>query len=140
MMWDGVALRKIAKTLNINLRTVFFWQHRFLQMPDKNQPTCFTGIIEADEAFLPHQLSFKGKRKMPRESRKRGGGKVPLVPILISYQRGDKFTYRVVERNTKENLSNAITPLLTEGCCLCTDGNLIMFKYSRIYSRNKTKQ
>lgn len=29
-----------------------------------------------------------------------------------------------MERNTKANLSEAITPLLTEGCCLCTDGNL----------------
>ena len=122
MMWDGVALRKIAKTLNISLRTAFFWRHRFLRMPDKNQPSSFTGIIEADEAFLPE--SFKGKREIPRESRKRGGGRVPLVPILISYQRGDKFTYKVMDRNTKENLSNAITPLLTEGCCLCTDGNL----------------
>jgi hypothetical protein len=61
---------------------------------------------------------------MPRKSRKRGGGKVPLVPILISYQRGDKYTYEVMDRNTKENLSNAITPLLSDGCCLCTDGNL----------------
>lgn len=122
MMWEGVALRKIAKALNINLRTAFFWRHRFLQMPDKSKPTSFTGIIEADEAFLPE--SFKGKRQMPREPRRRGGGKVPLVPILISYQRGDRYTYEVMDRNTKENLSNAITPLLTEGCCLCTDGNL----------------
>ncbi len=122
MMWEGVALRKIAKVLNINLRTAFFWRHRFLQMPDKNKPTSFTGIIEADEAFLPE--SFKGKRVMPREPRKRGGGKAPLVPILISYQRGDRFSYEVMKKNTKENLSNAISPLLTEGCCLCTDGNL----------------
>lgn len=122
MMWEGVALRKIADVLNISLRTAFFWRHRFLQMPNKNQPTSFTGIIEADEAFLPE--SHKGKRQMPRKSRKRGGGKVPLVPILISYQRGDKYTYKVMEKNTKENLSNAITPLLTDGCCLCTDGNL----------------
>lgn len=122
MMWEGVALRKISKVLNISLRIAFFWRHRFLQMPDKNKPTSFTGIIEADEAFLPE--SFKGKRQMPRKSRKRGGGKVPLVPILISYQRGDRYTYEVMDRNTKVNLSNAITPLLTEGCCLCTDGNL----------------
>lgn len=122
MMWDGVALRKIANVLKISLKTAFFWRHRFLQMPDKNKPSNFTGIIEADEAFLPE--SYKGKRKMPRESRKRGGGKVTLVPILISYQRGDRFTYEVMDRNTKENISNAITPLLTEGCCLCTDGNL----------------
>ncbi len=122
LMWDGVSLRKIARHLNINLRTAFFWRHRFLQMPNQNQPTSFTGIIEADEAFLPE--SFKGCRQMPRESRKRGGGKVPLVPILVSYQRGDQFTYRVMDRNSKENLAEAITLLLTEGCCLCTDGNL----------------
>ncbi|EGS6496987.1 TPA: IS1595 family transposase [Vibrio parahaemolyticus] len=122
LMWDGVSLRRIARHLNINLRTAFFWRHRFLQMPNKSQPTSFTGIIEADEAFLPE--SFKGCRQMPREPRKRGGGKVPLVPFLVSYQRGDQFTYRVMDRNTKENLSNAIKPLLSDGCCLCTDGNL----------------
>ncbi|MGB5446399.1 MAG: IS1595 family transposase [Psychromonas sp.] len=122
LMWEGVALRKIARILKINLRTAFLWRHRFLQIQNKNKPSSFTGIIEADEAFLPE--SFKGNRKMPREPRKRGGGKVPLVPILISYERGDEFTYEVMDRNTKENLSNAITPLLTEGCCLCADGNL----------------
>ncbi|MGR5096971.1 IS1595 family transposase [Vibrio maritimus] len=122
MMWDGVPLRKIAARLRITLRTAFFWRHRFLKMPNQNQPASFTGIIEADEAFLPE--SFKGRRQMPRESRKRGGGKVPLVPFLVSYQRGDQYTFKVMDRNTKKNLSDAITPLLTDGCCLCTDGNL----------------
>ncbi|WP_425086544.1 IS1595 family transposase [Vibrio natriegens] len=66
---------------------------------------------------------------MPHKSRKRGGGRVPLVPFLISHQRGDQFTYRVMDKNTKESLSNAIKPLLSDGCCLCTDGNL---SYQRI--------
>ena len=72
LMWEGVALRKIARTLKINLRTAFLWRHRFLQMPNKNKPSSFTGIIEADEAFLPE--SFKGKRGISRDPGKRDGG------------------------------------------------------------------
>jgi len=122
LMWDGVSLRKAAKALNITLRTSFRWRHTFIKAPACANPSELMGIIEADETFLPE--SSKGKRKIERKSRKRGGGRIKLVPIFIALDRTGAISHRVLERNTKENLQAQLKPLLSSGSVLCTDGNL----------------
>jgi hypothetical protein len=67
-----VSLRSSAKAFNITLRTSFRWIHIFIKAPASFQPSELTGVIEADETFLPQSL--KGKRVIERKSRKRGGG------------------------------------------------------------------
>ena len=121
LMWHGVSLRKAAKKLDINLRTSFRWRHIFLQNPAKFGTSELKGVIEADETFLPE--SFKGKRELDRPARKRGGGRIQQVPILIALDRSGAITHQVLERNTRENIQAALTPLLGEGSVLCTDGN-----------------
>ena len=80
------------------------------------------GIIEADETFVAE--SFKGSKKMPRESRKRGGEGRQEVPILLALDRSGSVNHHVLERDTKEEISFALKPLLTADSVLCTDGNL----------------
>ena len=116
------SLRYAANKLDINLKTAFRWRHRFLQSPSEHKPTELAGIIEADETFVPE--SFKGSKKMPRESRKRGGGNPPKVPILLVLDRNGSVSHQVLKRDTKEELSLALTPLLSPDSVLCTDGNL----------------
>ena len=116
------SLRYAASKLDINLKTAFRWRHRFLKSPSEHQPTELVGIIEADETFVPE--SFKGSKKMPRKSRKRGGGNPPKVPILLALDRNGAVSHHVLKRNTKEELSLALTPLLSPDSVLCTDGNL----------------
>jgi transposase-like protein len=53
LMWEGVSLRKSAKALNITLRTSFRWRHMFIKAPASYTPSELTGVIEADETFLP---------------------------------------------------------------------------------------
>jgi transposase-like protein len=122
LMWDGVSLRKSAKILDISLRTSFHWRHQFLKSPAHFQPSGLHGVIEADECFLPE--SYKGKRKINRLSRKRGGGKTNKIPIFIALERSGTVSHKVLERDTKESIQAALTPLLTSGSVLCTDGNL----------------
>lgn len=122
LMWEGVSLRKSAKALNITLRTSFRWRHMFIKAPASFNPSELTGVIEADETFLPE--SFKGKRKIERKSRKRGGGRIKLVPIFIALDRSGVVSHKVLERNTKENIQAQLKPLLSSGTVLCTDGNL----------------
>ena len=122
LMWEGVSLRKSAKALNITLRTSFRWRHMFIKAPASLNPSELTGVIEADETFLPE--SFKGKRQIERKSRKRGGGKIKQVPIFIALDRSGVVSHRVLERNTKENIQAQLKPLLSSGSVLCTDGNL----------------
>lgn len=122
LMWDGVSLRKSAQALNITLRTSFRWRHIFIKAPASYHPFELTGVIEADETFLPE--SFKGKRKITRTSRKRGGGKIKQVPIFIALDRSGVVSHKVLERNTKENIQAELKPLLSAGSVLCTDGSL----------------
>jgi len=121
LMWDGISLRKSAKALNITLRTSFRWRHIFIKAPASFHPSELTGIIEADETFLPE--SFKGKRQIERKSRKRGGGRIKQVPVFIALDRSGVVSHKVLERNTKENIQAALAPLLSSGSVLCTDGN-----------------
>ncbi len=122
LMWNGVSLRSSAKALNITLRTSFRWRHMFIKSPASFNPSELKGIIEADETFLPE--SFKGKRQIERKSRKRGGGRIKQVPIFIALDRSGVVSHKVLERNTKENIQAQLTPLLSSGSVLCTDGNL----------------
>jgi transposase-like protein len=122
LMWEGVSLRKSAKALDITLRTSFRWRHMFIKAPASFNPSELTGVIEADETFLPE--SFKGKRQIDRKSRKRGGGKIKQVPIFIALDRSGVVSHKVLERNTKENIQSQLKPLLSSGSVLCTDGNL----------------
>lgn len=115
-------LRKAAKHLGINLKTAFRWRHRFLRNPCEHKPSELAGIIEADEAFINE--SFKGSRQMPRKPRKRGGGKVAKIPMLLALDRNGAISHHVLAADTKDELSKALSPLLTADSVLCTDGNL----------------
>lgn len=88
-----------------------------LQSPCQNKPSELLGIIEADETFINE--SYKGRKVMHREPRRRGGGD----PLLIALDRNGAVTHSVLERNTKEELSNALTPFLSPDSVLCTDGS-----------------
>ena len=121
-MWNGTSLRKSASLLNVNLRTAFRWRHIFLKQPHDMIVPELTGIIEADETFIAE--SFKGKRKIDRVARKRGGEKAQQVPILIALDRSANVVHKVLENNTKDNLKAALKPIVTADSVLCTDGNI----------------
>lgn len=121
-MWLTTKLREAASELDVNLKTAWRWRHRLLSKPRSDKPSELFGIIEADETFINE--SFKGKRTMPRPPRRRGGGNVTKVPVLIALDRNGAVTHRVLSRNTREELSKSLTPLLTPESVLCTDGNL----------------
>jgi transposase-like protein len=122
LMWNAVSLRASAKMLNISLKTSFRWRHIFIKAPASCNPSQLTGVIEADETFLPE--SFKGKRKIERKSRKRGGGNTNKVPIFIALDRNGAVSHKVLKQNTKDNIQAQLKPLLSPGSVLCTDGNL----------------
>lgn len=121
LMWHGAPLRKCAAELGINLRTAFRWRHAFLKAPSSIDVQPLSGVIEADETFVNE--SFKGKRKLHRSARKRGGGKVPKTPILIAMNRDGSVVHEVVDQNTKESICRFLQPKIAEGSVLCTDGN-----------------
>ena len=61
-MSEGLSLDKTAERCGITHATAFVWRHKVLDaIGDALKDTELTGIVEADEAFLP--VSYKGDRK-----------------------------------------------------------------------------
>jgi len=122
LMWRGVPLRAAAREVNINLKTSFRWRHVFLNNPTNAGCQPLIGIIEADETFVPE--SFKGREVTTRKPRKRGGGKTDKIPVFMALDRAGDISHKVLEHDTKEELKQALIPVLSAGSVLCTDGNL----------------
>lgn len=118
LMWQGAPLRRCAKEVGVSLRTAFRWRHVLLSKPNNALIAPLSGVIEADETFI--NKSLKGKKLPLSEQLSRR----PQTPILIAMNRDGAIIHEVVERNTKENISNFLRPMITDGSVLCTDGNL----------------
>lgn len=61
-MPDSKILCKCADECEINLKTLFRWRHRFLELPSVLKATEIEGIIEADETLFLN--SEKGTKKL----------------------------------------------------------------------------
>lgn len=122
LMDFAIPLRECAMELSVNLKTAFLWRHKLLINPELTKPVELLGIVEADETFVPE--SHKGSKSLAKKPRKRGGGKRKLVPVLIALDRQGAVTHTVMNRNTKEQLKQALAPVLVPKSVLCTDGNL----------------
>lgn len=122
-MWCTTKLRQAARELGINLKTAWKWRHKLLTKPKQDRQRALAGIVEADETFINE--SYKGKKQIQhRESRKRGGGSAPKVPIFLALDRHGHVTHQVLEGNTKEQLESVVKKVLKPESVFCTDGNL----------------
>jgi transposase-like protein/IS1 family transposase len=125
-MFDGLPLWRVAEELGISITTAFRWRHRFLKAPTHNKPDEVTGIIEADEMFFLE--SFKGKRTIHnRPARKRGGVgskklKEDRIPVLIVKDRSGGLTDFVLDSPSKEEIHEALSPIVNAESVMCTDG------------------
>jgi hypothetical protein len=91
---DGIALRKVAGRLDIDVETVFRWRHRFLAAPKAVRPTVLAGTVEAEGTnFL---CSQKGQRKLERPAGKRSGVArkrgLSAEPVLVARDCNDATT------------------------------------------------
>ena len=69
-MLDSKVLRKIKETIKINIKTAFYWRHKFSQLLYKDRPEVLSGIIEADETYF--RTSCKGSKTLNTLAHKRG--------------------------------------------------------------------
>ena len=92
-MLDSKVLRKITETIDINLKTAFFWRHKFSQLLNKERHQTLSGIVEADETYF--RASCKGSKTLDRVPHKRGAHKnakrglsKDQVCVLVATDRG----------------------------------------------------
>lgn len=125
-MIQGLSIRKSADSCKIAKNTSFKWRHRFLQIPATRQPSKMNGIVEADETYFLE--SFKGQRRLPRSTRKRGGKAVKKgtskeqVPVLVVRDRHGETANCILHGTSAQQIEPVLIPLLNKDVILCTDG------------------
>ena len=122
---DGLTVRKAAAQCGIAKNTSFKWRHRFLQLPALQKATQMSGIAEADETFF--RESFKGKRKLERKPRKRGGrtkrgSPNDKIPVLVVRDRHGATADFLMQGVSARDIEPILKPLLPPDIILCTDG------------------
>ncbi|MDQ7001658.1 MAG: IS1595 family transposase [Ghiorsea sp.] len=125
-MIDGMSVRKAAVHCGIAKNNSFKWRHRFLSEPIQQQPPKMSGIVEADETFFLE--SFKGKRKLPRPARRRGGKakkrglSAEQIPVLVVRDRHGETADFVLQGTDTKSIEAVLSPLLGKDMILCSDG------------------
>lgn len=131
----GLTVREAARQCSVSKNTSFRWRHRFLRDAAVHHDVRESGIVEADETFFLE--SFKGQRKMPRPSRKRGGvGKTrgtgpDQIPVLVVRDRGGHTADFQLVKLDAVHVSAALEPLLDKTSVLCTDGAAVYAAFAR---------
>jgi len=122
-------VRQSAIQAGVHRNTSFRWRHRFLTGISLGRPGAPEGITEADETYLPE--SDKGKRKLSRKPRKRGGGarrrgiSSEQACILVARDRSGHSLDFVTGNGqlTQARLTDALKPVLAKDALLVSDSN-----------------
>jgi transposase-like protein len=123
---DGGPLRGVAMHLEIDLTTAFRWRHRFLAEPKSLKAKQLQGIVEADETYFLE--SFKGRRKLSRPARSRGGKarssglSAEQIPVLIARDRTDATFDEILPNRSAAEIALALDPVVTRDAVLVSDG------------------
>lgn len=122
----GGSLRTVAMHLEVHLTTSFRWRHRFLATPNTSKPKKLSGIVEADETYFLE--SFKGKRKLSRPARSRGGKAVKRglsaeqIPVLIARDRDNKATTdQILANRSAGEIASALGTRIAHDAVLVSD-------------------
>jgi transposase-like protein len=125
---EGLSLRKIAKALNINLSTAFFWRHKFLRALNAAAQTELAGIVESDETYvLESRKGQKGfKDRLPRHRggvATRRGISREQVCIFVATDRHGKVVSTVAGfgRLTTKDIKELLEPHAERISALCSD-------------------
>ena len=131
-MSRGASIRDSAAELKISLNTALRLRHRFLNSVIEHQPKPLNGMVEVDETFF--RESFKGARKLPRESRHRGksksrkgaprGPSKDLIPVLVARSRGGPYVADAVLPSLSATaIKAALAPIVGPDTLLVADGS-----------------
>ena len=109
-----------------------------LQLPAHERYTELHNFVEADETYFLE--SFKGRRKLPRPARYRGGcaAKRGLSaeqnPVLVVEDREGHHFDAVLPKIDKSSISYLLLQLLAPESLLCTDGAGVYSATARDYA------
>ncbi len=143
-MSEGLSLDKSAERCGISHRTAFTWRHKILDAIGKGtENDSLTGIVEADETFLP--ISYKGGKSAfesgaaGRRPRERGGGnhkrglsdELVCVPCAVDRKGGALSRVAKLGKCSAEAVTKVLGGHVEREATLCTDEDASYRKFSK---------
>lgn len=134
---SGYSIRKSAKETGIAIQTSFDWRHKLLTAFSSVWVEGFEGIVESDELFFLH--SEKGKRKLERKPRQRGGKATSRgiseeqVAVIATCDRTGNRDFKVAAqgRISKKDIDKVLAGKLSNADTLCSDSHRSYTAFAR---------
>lgn len=138
---NGFSLRKTAELCHVSLPTAFYCRHKLFKAMGKSlERSILTDRIEIDGK--QERISFKGakKEKIPRVSKKRGGGTGKADPkerlnAIFAVDGSDKMIGKITGVGREDHKQiDKVTHYFKNIKRLVTDDNSAYIKYARIFN------
>lgn len=140
MSTESPTIRKVASTLNINIKTSFDWRHKLLSSISKSNGDKFDGIVECDDKQL--DINEKGRRnlkrkayKRPSDRKKKRGVSNDKVSIMVATDRENNPTMKFAKigRIDEDSVNKTIGDFIEMENILCSDSHPSI----KLWAKNK---
>ena len=127
---ESISIRKAAKKLDINTRTIFDWRHKLLSSLSMMNGESFSGIVEFDDKQL--NINEKGSKKLKRNAYKRPsdrntkrGVSNDKISIMVATDRDGHPMMKVAKmgRIDLDSIEKTIGDFITPSNVLCSDSH-----------------
>jgi len=140
MSIESPTIRKVASSLNINIKTSFDWRHKLLSSMSKSNGDRFRGIVECDDKQL--DINEKGRRNLKRKAYKRPsdrktkrGVSNDKVSIMVATDRENNPTMKFAKigRIDEDSVNKTIGDFIDSKNVLCSDSHPSI----KLWAKNK---
>jgi transposase-like protein len=127
---ESISIRKAAKKLGVNTRTIFDWRHKLLSSLATMNGEAFSGIVEFDDKQL--NINEKGSKKLERNAYKRPsdrntkrGVSNDKVSVMVATDRDGHPMMRIakVGRIDLNSIEKTIGDFIIPSNVLCSDSH-----------------
>ena len=135
---ESLTIRKAAKKLGVNMKTIFDWRHKLLSSVAAMNGSSFSGIVECDDKQL--DINEKGKRNLSRNAYKRASDRTTKrgisndkVSIMVASDRKGNPVMRVAKmgRIDVESIERTIGELISDKNVLCSDSHPSIISWAK---------
>lgn len=135
---NSLSIRKAAKKLDINMRTIFDWRHKLLASLKTMNGSSFLGIVECDDKQF--NINEKGSRTLDRKPHKRPSDRKTKrgisndkVSVMVATDRAGNPMMKVAKmgRIDKDSVEKTIGDFMGTGNTLCSDSHPSIISWAK---------
>lgn len=135
---NSITIRKAAKELGVNMKTIFDWRHKLLSSISTINGASFSGIVECDDKQL--DVNEKGKKdldrkpyKRPSDRKKKRGVSNDKVSIMVATDRKGNPTMKIAKmgRIDLDSVESTIGEFIDKKNVLCSDSHPSIISWAK---------